>query len=39
MIANIDDAFTKKLKDKCKESVYIEQDNDKVFFTNSCWEI
>ena len=37
--AIINDEYVKKLKEDIKESVYIEQDPNRLQFTNSCWEI
>ena len=38
-IAIINDDYTKKLKSKSNENVYLERAISRLHFTNSCWEI
>ena len=38
-ITTIDDIYVSKLIDRFKETVYLEQDQDQLRFTESCWEI
>ena len=35
----INDEYVKKLKSRQDEQIYIEQDDTRLMFTNSCWEI
>lgn len=37
--AVINDEYVKKLKEKQSETIYVEQQPDRLLFTNSCWEI
>jgi hypothetical protein len=36
---HVNDEYTKKLKSKSVENVYVEERSSRLFFTNSCWEI
>jgi len=35
----VNDDYVKELKGRDKESVYIEKQEERLLFTNSCWEI
>mmetsp|Transcript_30174 Transcript_30174/g.46106 ORF Transcript_30174/g.46106 Transcript_30174/m.46106 type:complete len:580 (-) Transcript_30174:7543-9282(-) len=36
---DINDEYTKILKSRLQEGVYVEQVHSRLFFTNSCWEV
>jgi hypothetical protein len=38
-MAFINDSYAKLLKSKISEHVYIENLKDRLYFTNSCWEV
>jgi len=35
----INDEYVKKLKSMQDEQIYVERDEQRLMFTNSCWEI
>jgi hypothetical protein len=39
MNAIINDDYVKTLKEKQHEKIYVEKNDDRLLFTNSCWEI
>lgn len=38
-VENVDEEYVKRLKAKQRQAVYLETNEDRLFFSNSCWEI